>query len=451
MATSNNRSEKNRQWTTQRVFFLFVLSALLGNVLIVTFHSSDSFEGSSIKYHHQLRHQQFTETRSYPSARSSKPSSSSLGNNIEHALPTIPKSPSTLNDTLASALEKKKKGDNKGEEEEKNNVFSICLITKDDLDILPEWIAYHYHAMELRHLVVAVDPSSKQSPTSIFDNFRSTLPDLIIEEWADEYYLPEFFLNKSYGMVPNFITEGGKNGTFQQWIDEKHIRPVIQKDFVIFNNHYYRQLRFVSQCTKHLLKHNRTYMSPLDSDEYIVINPLLNITTQQKDQQEQPSPETWSQLRPNSVMRFLEDRIQQRPQLMETGCLKMPRLLFGSVPDPSPDQIPNPDSKFNLSKFESLQWLYHAPWQDERNHMQKVILDITKIPKNDTELLGDYAFSVHQPSMTLCPPESYIGELNDTMRHPLVGNHYLGSWERYNTRQDKRRSSKVSTEILVWI
>jgi hypothetical protein len=32
----------------------------------------------------------------------------------------------------------------------------------DDLDILPEWIAYHYHALGLRHLVVAVDPETKQ-------------------------------------------------------------------------------------------------------------------------------------------------------------------------------------------------------------------------------------------------------------------------------------------------
>jgi hypothetical protein len=312
---------------------------------------------------------------------------------------------------------------------------------------LPEWIAYHYHAMNLRHLVVAVDPASKQSPSDMFEDFRSTLPDLKIEEWADESYLPEFFLNGNYGLVPNFVTGGGKNGTFQEWDDEQHLRPIIRSDFTTFNNHYYRQLRFVSQCTKHLLKYNRTFMSPLDSDEYIVINPLLKIT---KNQQ-QHDDASWNNMEPASVLRFLEDRIQKHPQLMSTGCLKVPRLLFGSVKngDDAAAKILNPDSKFNISRFETLAWLYHGKWQHKYNHMQKVILDISKIPKNDTELLGEYAFSVHQPSTTLCPPESFNGEINDTLRHPLVGNHYLGSWERYNSRIDKRRSEKVCTVVLI--
>jgi hypothetical protein len=42
--------------------------------------------------------------------------------------------------------------------------FSACLLIKDDNDILSEWIAYHYHVLKMRRLVVAVDPLSIESP-----------------------------------------------------------------------------------------------------------------------------------------------------------------------------------------------------------------------------------------------------------------------------------------------
>ena len=48
------------------------------------------------------------------------------------------------------------------------NSFSACMLIKDDNDLLNEWLAYHYHVLNLRYLVVAVDPSSATSPTPIF-------------------------------------------------------------------------------------------------------------------------------------------------------------------------------------------------------------------------------------------------------------------------------------------
>lgn len=37
--------------------------------------------------------------------------------------------------------------------------MSACLLVKDENNNLPEWIAYHYHNLPLRYLVVAVDPN----------------------------------------------------------------------------------------------------------------------------------------------------------------------------------------------------------------------------------------------------------------------------------------------------
>lgn len=77
--------------------------------------------------------------------------------------------------------------------------LSACLLVKDDNDILSEWIAYHYHALNMRFLIVAVDPHSIQSPSSILAKWK-LLTDLEIIEWNDEMYMPQYFLKN--GQAP---------------------------------------------------------------------------------------------------------------------------------------------------------------------------------------------------------------------------------------------------------
>jgi len=61
--------------------------------------------------------------------------------------------------------------------------FSGCLIFKDDIRILPEWLAYHYTVMPLRRLVVTIDPLSIVSPEPIFEKFRELGMDITV--WDD--------------------------------------------------------------------------------------------------------------------------------------------------------------------------------------------------------------------------------------------------------------------------
>jgi hypothetical protein len=61
--------------------------------------------------------------------------------------------------------------------------FSACLLIMDDNHRLSEWIAYHYFAMPLRHLVVTIDPRSRTSPSKILDRWR---PLMNITLWGDE-------------------------------------------------------------------------------------------------------------------------------------------------------------------------------------------------------------------------------------------------------------------------
>ena len=104
--------------------------------------------------------------------------------------------------------------------------FGLCLLIKDNNDILPEWIAYCYHALQLWHLVVAVDPSSKSWPSPILRHFQTILPDVKIVEWQDE----GFFLQGNYSRLPNFI--GPANTMHSDWNSTKsqlHNKMVAQE------------------------------------------------------------------------------------------------------------------------------------------------------------------------------------------------------------------------------
>ena len=59
--------------------------------------------------------------------------------------------------------------DGVGKEDGDGESFSACLLIMDDNHRLSEWIGYHYFAMSLRYLVVAVDPHSKTTPSRILN------------------------------------------------------------------------------------------------------------------------------------------------------------------------------------------------------------------------------------------------------------------------------------------
>ena len=335
--------------------------------------------------------------------------------------------------------------------------FAICLLTKDDLGILPEWLAYHYHAVALKHVVVAVDPSSTTNPKPLLERFRINLPDLTIDQWSDDDFMPDFFLNGTYDFAPNFLgVELHDKQTYGEWLTTNHVPRRKADDMRHVNNHRYRQTRFISQCARHLKEQHpkkTVLLSLLDSDEFLAVNPWIL--------RDQFSPgidagPSWHTFKAGSVLQWLVDS----KNLMTTAspCIQVPRLLFGSVERNSSDdftvglvrhrsarggdktvQLTSSMSRA-VSPFETLRWKYHAAWNDTRNFQQKVILNLPEIPAND-EIFGDHINSVHRPSRQLCPPESSLGEAFATSA--VAAFHYIGSMERYFARpKDLRRNRK---------
>ena len=102
--------------------------------------------------------------------------------------------------------------------------LSSCLLIMDDNHFLVEWLAYHYHSMPLRRLIVAVDPKSKTSPSEILDRYASR--ELMhITIWSDTHYLPSYL--------------------------DPDMDPV--------KLYHFRQDCFISSCLKTLKQENRTW------------------------------------------------------------------------------------------------------------------------------------------------------------------------------------------------
>ena len=110
-----------------------------------------------------------------------------------------------------------------------NESFSACLLIMDDNHRLSEWIGYHYFAMSLRYLVVAVDPHSKTSPSQILNRWRDRMT---VVEWTDS----------------NFTEKSLIIGD----ADDHQMKKV---------KHRTRQAEFYLECTRHLQNHNRTWTS----------------------------------------------------------------------------------------------------------------------------------------------------------------------------------------------
>jgi len=101
--------------------------------------------------------------------------------------------------------------------------LSACLLWKDENHLLGEWISYHFYALQLRHLVIAVHPLSKTSPQEILDEWR---PRMWIQEWEDQNYI---------------------------------------------NNRKHQQ-NFHANCTRYLWEQNRTWVAYIDANEHLAIS-----------------------------------------------------------------------------------------------------------------------------------------------------------------------------------
>lgn len=286
---------------------------------------------------------------------------------------------------------------------EETNSFSACLLVMDDNHVLKEWLAYHYHTLPLRHLIVAVDPRSITSPSVILNKWRKH--GMVIEEWSDQNYLSDKLLLLAQNMSQ-------------------------LNDTSIVELHLSRQREFYQKCMVSLQKQSRTWTMLIDSDEFLMINKRatdrFNVTNVPPLEQ------------PGSIMTFLQQELVKNETEMprETPCIMIPRLRFGNR-ESDPEQVNRGVPQgFNASAFTTLRHRKHAePVLSKINKSGKVIIDVSRLhPANM------HVNNPHRPLFVYCPKSEMYTQIKDNL---LVVHHYSGTLDQFTFRDDYRRDAKA--------
>ena len=125
--------------------------------------------------------------------------------------------------------------------------FAACLLMRDDNVILPEWLAYHYQVLPLRHLIIGLDPFALTSPDKIVEEYRREGMDITI--WQEEDY---FFTGRGYGKGRVFAND---------------TREVKHQGYL------WRQRTFLTTCSREFeQRKNIRWTLLVDTDEYLAYN-----------------------------------------------------------------------------------------------------------------------------------------------------------------------------------
>lgn len=322
-----------------------------------------------------------------------------------------------------------------------NDTFSSCLLVMDDNHRLVEWLAYHYHVLPLRYIVVAVDPRSKTSPTHIFNVWRRQ--GVVIEEWNDSDFWKQDHLR---------LTPIPETADLQ-----------VKRD-----RHRGRQKFFYKKCLMHLKRRNRTWVALHDSDEYLLYNHAggerfdaymkhlrhrvearhkLELETNNRNPSVSLQVLVPAQIPPTTadegaMIRYIRHEQQAGLDYYQSPCIGVPRLMFGAEEDGPDihalDRVAPSELVSHARQLDTLRYRKHARRNDfVKNALGKVLIDVSRV---DIANVPNF-MSLHRPIKTLCSAPWH----ND-WESGLRINHYLGSWESYSFRDDSRKGYERSKE-----
>uniref|UniRef100_A0A7S1BBQ3 Uncharacterized protein n=1 Tax=Corethron hystrix TaxID=216773 RepID=A0A7S1BBQ3_9STRA len=351
------------------------------------------------------------------------------------------------------------------------DAFSACMLVKDDNTILPEWLAYHYVSLPLRHLVVTVDPNSRTTPESVLrtwgmgseydpsgrdgEDERGKFPRMNIEMWTDADVFPDKtpLQRRKFADLSGLSMEEAKE------------------------RHRIRQPKFMDLCMQHHKRAGRKWVILADSDEYVTFSP----SDENDGESEWSNRVNWDNpltddAERNWWYRKFTYQISVRKTVLppamdgsttvarhvlseeakhwygnETGrgypwihddsaCLVLPRVFYSAAESPMEtiaSAVP-PDlwENYPAENLNSIRFRFNAGRnQNKLNLLGKSIVDVSRVPME--RLTGGP--NIHKPieGNDICT-RAYARYDASTLRL----NHYLGSWEQHQIREDVRRSKE---------
>ena len=265
-----------------------------------------------------------------------------------------------------------------------SETMSSCILIMDDNHWLVEWLAYHWTTLNLRHMIIAIDPRSKTSPISILDRWKGRLN---FELWNDSHY---------FDNVPGPTAD----------LQEVNLA---------------RQQTFLAKCMGELKRRNHSWTMFTDTDEFVVINPRTNRKGHALYREYSPPIDT-----PGSILSFLQNELKTR----NTTCFSMGRLQFSPDESSLHEIQKNVPLYFNSSQFMTLRWLHPADdLVGPKNIIDLSSMDVSVIPTNYTHQ--------HRVIYEKCPEAGHTWHRANSL---LQVYHYLGTLEQHNFRNDARLS-----------
>jgi hypothetical protein len=268
-------------------------------------------------------------------------------------------------------------------------------------------LAYHYHVLPLRYLIITVDPRSKTSPTNLLNRYRRL--GLFVEEWDDfKFMKPEIAINKLG--------------------DDEKLQ--IKRD-----RHRMRQKTFYRTCLTRMKQRGRSFTTLIDTDEFITYNHKGDADFEEWEQErlrrhKKRFPKK-DRIRPSSIppttadegamIKYIRTEQAAGSKFFQKPCISCPRLQFGALESTDEErrkQVP-PKLQLDPDRLDTLRFRKHAERQDfVKNGLSKSILDVSRI--NQFPRIP----SLHRVIPTICP-QPWRDEFTSLLRV----NHYLGSWE----------------------
>jgi hypothetical protein len=275
----------------------------------------------------------------------------------------------------------------------RNQSFAACLLVMDDNHFLIEWLAYHYFALSLSRVIVAVDPRSATSPAAILRRWKGRIQ---TERWDDADYMTTEELEQAEHHVRKFF----KHGIADQ--------PQLVR-------HRARQRLFYYKCMKRLKAEGRSWVAMFDTDEFLSVN---------HDTVKKMDLEAFAIDRRGSILSFLQREVQRPGNNLSSACVQIPRIRFGAVESTYQQVKRRVPAAFNASHFQTLRWRKHAaPRNVVHNKISKTIIDLSRV---DWGVLAPVD-SIHRPIMSLCGHRRLYIQSKDQL---FVLYHYLGSLEQ---------------------
>ena len=300
----------------------------------------------------------------------------------------------------------------------KNESVGACLMIKEDNDLLYEWIAYHYTVLPLRYLYVGSDEGNMQDPDRVLGPWK-------VANTGLEYW------------IANASSFMHRHGKAERKEDSHH-------SFVR------RQRGFISTCTEFMKAQGLRWVTYIDSDEFLVMNRFTPADGNYSiDPNIDQTALTLRQALPkiNSNTTFLEAIFELDKIKALTPCITMPRVLYGALENVSCSEatsvVDMAKSSFPYEEMSTLRFNLHAQKGDfAKSKFGKVMMDVSNL---SDATIAKPPRNIHRPYLPECGPG--VIAFPEAL---FYLNHYIGSWERYSSRQDGRRN-RVEWEKRAYI